>query len=718
MTVSDAGEIPREHGAPVDGRFRPTSLLNPETDVSNPFFTPSPLPFSAPDFQRVKSDDYVPAFEAGMKQQLEQIEAIASSSEKPTFDNTLTAMEKSGEILRRVNNVFFNMTSAHTNDVIQGIQKEMAPRLAAHSDNIRLNRRLFSRIRELHERKQMLQLSPEQQQLLKEQYEDFVRAGAELTDEQQTQLRAMNEELSSLTTQFQDNLLDVTRERAVIVDRVEDLDGMDPADIAAAAEAAKSRGLEGKYLLAITNTTRQPTLISLKNRDLRRRLFEVSANRAIGENKGIDNRPLVLRMAKLRADRARILGFPNHAAWQLQPQMAHNPEVAAKMLTDLIPALLQKTKEESAEILAAMVADGAGSDLQPWDWEYYAEKVRKALYDIDEAAARPYFELNQVLQDGVFFTMNRLYGITFRERTDLPVYHPDVRVFDVLEENGEPIGLFYADYLHRESKRGGAWMSSFVDQSGLLNEKPVIVNVMNIPRPAPGEPVLLSFDHVTTMFHEMGHGVHGLFSKVQYPTLSGTSVPRDFVEFPSTFKEDWAIQPEVLRNYAKHYQTRETIPAELLEKLLRARRFNQGFETLEYVAAALLDLKWHTLSSDQIPSDVEAFEEAALKSFGILNPLIPPRYRSSYFAHIWSGGYSASYYAYMWSEVLAADAFAYQLSQGGLTRSNGNAFRDAVLSRGYSRDPMQMYRSFRGKEPSVEGLLIRRGLTPAKESSR
>lgn len=678
--------------------------------ASNPFFSASSLPLLAPAFDQITTDSYLPAFDFGMKQQLQQMESIAASPTVPDFDNTLTAMEKTGEVLRRVSNVFFNMTSAHTNETIQKIQADVAPRLAAHSDNIRLNRQLFARIDSLRSRQDQLQLTEEQQQLLEKQYKDFVRAGAQLTDEQQMRIRVINEELSSLTTQFQDNLLAVTKERSVVVDDPGELDGLDPSETAAAAETAKTRGHSGKWVLSITNTTRQPALTSLNNRALRQRLWEASANRALGLNGGLDNRPLVLKIAALRAERAAILGYQSHAAYQLQPQMAGNPEAAKKMLTDLVPAILKKNAEEADEIRDAMRQDGVSPEIQPWDWEYYAEKVRKAKYDVDENAVRPYFELNRVLQDGVFFTMNRLYGIEFRERKDLPVYHPDVRVFDVIDEDGSLLGLFYADYLQRDSKRGGAWMSSFVDQSGLLHEKPVIVNVMNIPAPAPGEPVLLSFDHVTTMFHEMGHGVHGLFSAVTYPTLSGTSVPRDFVEFPSTFKEDWAIQPDVLSHYARHHQTGEPIPEELLSRVIKARRFNQGYETREYAAAALLDLAWHSLSADSIPTDVEAFEDAALKACGLYDAAVPPRYRSCFFAHIWSGGYSASYYAYMWSEVLAADAFAHLLTRGGLTRQNGNAFRQAVLSRGHSRKPMKMYVDFRGQEPTVDALLIRRGL--------
>lgn len=677
---------------------------------SNPFFAPSSLPFQAPDFSAIQDDDYQPAFREGMKQQLAEIEAIADQTEAPTFENTIEAMERSGALLTRVEAVFFNMTSAHTNERLQQIQTELAPLLAAHSDNIHLNRKLFRRVKSLYEQRDSLDLSVEQQEVLRQTYDDFVRAGALLNEQQQARIRSLNEQLSTLETKFEEALLAVTKERAVVVDDVGQLDGLSDGQIAAAAEAAAARGLDGQYLLEITNTTRVPILTSLHNRDLRRRLWEASANRALGRSDGIDTRPLVLELAQLRAERAALLGFRTHADYRLAVAMAKSPEAARKMLTDLVPGVVAKVEEEAAQLKAMMRADGIDDELQPWDWEYYAEKVRKEKFDVDENAVKPYFELESVLHNGVFYTMNRLFGISFEERHDLPVYHPDVRVFDVLDSDGSQIGLFYADYFRRDSKRGGAWMSEFVNQSRLLHQKPVIVNCLNIPRPAEGEPTLISFDNVQTLFHEMGHGVHGLFSDCRYPSVAGTNVPRDFVEFPSTFQEDWAIQPEVLRNYARHHETGEPIPQELLDKVIRASKFNQGFETLEYMAAALLDLEWHTLTSDRIPDDVEAFETAALQRIGLAVPAVPPRYRTCYFAHIWPGGYSASYYAYLWSEVLAADAFAHMQNHGGLTRENGRQFRSEVLSQGFSRDPMTSYIEFSGSEPSVEPLLIRRGL--------
>ncbi|MFH5831759.1 M3 family metallopeptidase [Halalkalibaculum sp. DA384] len=677
----------------------------------NPLFAPSPLPFEAPDFDAIDVEHFRPAFEAGMERELEEIESIASNTEPPTFENTIVAMEKSGALLRRTSSVFYNLTSAHTNDEIQEIQKDMAPRLAAHSDNILLNAELYDRVNTLYEKREELDLDEASLKLLEDTHRDFVRAGAQLNEEEKQRMREINERISSLTTQFQENLLDITKERAVLVDDEEQLDGLSEDRIAAAREAAEERGHEEGYLLTITNTTRVPILKELNNRDLRQRVWEASAYRGIGEEGGIDNRPLVLELAGLRAERAELLGYPNHAAYKLEPQTAQTPEAALDMLSDLIPPVIENTEGEAEAIREMMREDGIEGEVKPWDWNYYAEKVRQAEYNIDQSEVRPYFELNRVLQDGVFYTMNRLFGITFEERKDLPVYHPDVRVFDVYDEDGSQIGLFYADYFERESKRGGAWMNSFVSQSHLLDKKPVIVNVMNIPKPAEGEPALISFDNVTTMFHEMGHAVHGLFSDVRYPSQAGTSVPRDFVEFPSTFEEDWAVEPEVLENYAVHYETGQQIPQELLDKVIAARDFNQGFDTQEYLAATMLDLEWHLLESDEIPEDVLSFEEKALEKYGLDMEAVPPRYKSPYFAHIFAGGYSANYYAYIWSEVLAADAFAYMQQEGGLERENGQRFREYILSRGGSRDAMELYKTYRGQEPDVKHLLERRGLS-------
>ena len=679
-------------------------------DDTNPFFAASPLPFHAPDFAAVNVEHFMPAFEEGMRQQLAQMEEIANQSAAPTLENTLIAMERSGDILDRVAPVFFHLSSAHTNDSLQKLEEEIAPKLASHSDNIYLNAKLFQRVETLWNGREKASWSEEQRRLVEKYYENFVRAGARLTADQQARIRAINEELSTLTTQFQNNLLAVTKERSLLIDDVSKLDGLSSSDLSSAKQGATARGQEGKYLLSMQNTTRQPVLTSLKNRDTRKAVWLASANRAIGEAGGIDNRPIVLKLAKLRAERAKLLGYANHAAYTLENQMAENPEAAFKMLKDLVPGVMAKARIESEKILEAMRADGIDGPVEPWDWEYYAERVRARDYSVDESAVKPYFEMESVLQNGVFYAYGKLYGISFRERKDLPVWHPTVRVFDVIDAGGKTIGLFYADYYHRENKRGGAWMDAFVSQSRLREHQPVVVNCMNIPQPAPGTPTLLSLDEVTTMFHELGHGVHGLFSSVEYPLLSGTNVPRDYVEFPSTVHEDWAIDPEILAHYARHYQTGETIPKDLLAKAIAASRFNKGYETLEYMAAALVDLGWHSLTEEQVPSDVESFEKELLKRFGVDFAPVPPRYRSSYFAHVWSGGYSAGYYAYLWSEVLAADAFAAWRERGGLKQSNGEDFRKAILSRGDSRDVMQQYIDFRGQKPTVDALLIRRGL--------
>jgi peptidyl-dipeptidase Dcp len=689
----------------------PTTSANSQAmNQDNPFYHSSKLPFQAPDFAAIKPEHFASAFEAGFKQQLDQVRAIADQVDPPSFDNTLVAMEKSGDILTRVSAVFFNLAGAHTNESIQEIEQAVAPKLARHSDDIYLNKKLFARVESLWNQRQYLKLSEEQQRLLKKTYEDFVRAGARLTEVQQAQVRAINERISTLTTQFQNNLLAVTKERAVMVDDVKQLEGMSDGEIAAAKQAASAKGAEGKYLLAITNTTRQPILTSLKDRELRRKVWMASANRALGENGGIDNQPIVLELAKLRAQRAQLLGYADHASFTLENQMASNPKAAMKMLEDLVPGVVEKVKSEAALISQAMSEDGLTGQPEAWDWEYYAEKVRAKKYQVDETAIKPYFELESVLQNGVFYTYNKLYGMEFKERKDLPVWHPTVRVFDVIGQDGKPIGLFYADYFQRDSKRGGAWMDSLVSQTRLLHQLPVVINVMNIPAPAEGQPALMSLDHVQTMFHELGHGVHGLFSSVEYPSLSGTSVPRDYVEFPSTFHEDWAIEPDILANYARHYQTGEVLPKGLLDKAIAANKFNKGFDSLEYLSAALLDLAWHSLTPDQVPTDVVAFENQALSKFGVDLAAVPPRYRTSYFAHVWSGGYSAGYYAYLWSEVLAADAYAFMKESGGATPDNGRAFREKVLSRGGSREVMQQYIDFRGQEPGVEALLIRRGL--------
>lgn len=687
-----------------------TACKDPSRMASNPFYSPSSLPFEAPDFDAIEVNHFRDAFLDGMEFQIEEIEAIASNSEDPNFENTIIAMARSGELLNRTQRVFSNLSSAHTNEQIQQLQTEFAPLFAAHSDNIWLNRDLFERVVTLNERKDELNLDNASVKLIEDTHRNFVRAGAMLTDDEQIRMREINERMSTLTTQFQENLLALTRERAVVIEDVDRLDGLTADRIAAAKEAAESRGHEGKYLLNITNTTRVPILTSLNDRELRREVWEASSYRGVGQNGGIDNRPIALELSGLRAERAALLGYRNFATFALEPQTAQSPENVLSMLSNLIPAVVSNTEAEAELITRMMREEGIEGEVQAWDWEYYAEKVRKAEYDIDESEVRPYFELNRVLEDGVFYAMNRLYGISFEERFDLPVYHPEVRTFDVFDHDGSQLGLFYADYFSRDSKRGGAWMSSFVSQSHLLGQRPVIVNVLNITPPAEGEPALISFSNVTTLFHEMGHAVHGLFSDVEYPSHSGTSVPRDFVEFPSTFEEDWAIHPEVLQNYAIHHETGVQIPQDLLDRVIAARDFNQGFNTYEYLGATMVDMEWHLLQSGEMPDDVEVFENESLMKHNLGWHAVPPRYKSAYFSHIFSGGYSANYYAYIWSEILAADAFAYMRENGGLTRENGDHYRKNILSRGGSDDAMTLYRQYRGGDPDVTHLVARRGL--------
>ncbi|SEI11381.1 peptidyl-dipeptidase Dcp [Rheinheimera pacifica] len=682
----------------------------PVADVTstNPLFAKSMLQYEAPNFTEIKDEHFLPAFEEGMKQHMTEVQAIASNPEPATFENTLVALEKSGELLTRVSRVFYNLAGSDSNPERRSIQSELAPKMAAHSDNINLNPQLFARIKNLYQQRNELKLDSESVRLIEVYYERFVRAGAQLTEEQKTAIRALNEEHSKLTNQFSQNLLAETKKIAVIVDTKEELEGLSDSDITAAAKAAADAGHDGKYLLSITNTTRQPVLSQLSNRELRKRVWEASANRA--QSGETDNRPLVARLAQLRAERAKLLGYDNWASYGLEAQMAKTPQAVFDMLGSMVPAVIANTNQEAAAIQEMIKQKGGDFELAPWDWEYYAEFVRQAKFDLDENEVKQYFEFNRVLKDGVFFTMNRLYGVTFKPRPDLPTYHPDVDAYELFDADGTSLAIFYADYFAREGKRGGAWMSSFVGQSHLTGQKPVVVNVMNIPKAPEGQPTLVSYDHVTTIFHELGHGLHGMLSDVKYPTLAGTSVSRDFVEFPSTFEEDWAAHPEVIANYAKHYETGEPIPAELLQKVMNSRSFNQGFDTLEYMSAALLDMEWHSLSADEPLQDVNAFEAAALKKHGVDLAAVPPRYKSTFFSHSMGGGYSAGYYAYMWSEILAADAYAYVQQQGGLKLENGQNYRKNILSVGNSRPPMESYKAFRGQEPTTDALLIRRGL--------
>lgn len=679
-----------------------------ELAQSNPLMSVSTLQYEAPNFAEIKDSQFLPAFEEGIKQQITEVMAIANNPAPATFENTFVALEKSGELLTRVSRIFYNLVGSNSNPQRREIQSELAPKMAAHSDNINLNPQLFARIKSVYNQRNELKLNAESVRLIEVYYERFVRAGAQLTDEQKTAIRALNEEHSTLTNQFAQNLLAETKNIAVVVDNKAELDGLSASQITAAALAATEAGHEGKYLLGLTNTTRQPILSQLTNRELRKKIWQASANR--NQTGSTDNRPIVARLAQLRAERARLLGYDSWASYGLESQMAKTPQAVFDMLGAMVPAVVANTNTEAAAISAMMKQTGADFELEPWDWEFYSELVRKARYDLDENEVKPYFEFERVLKDGVFYTFNRLYGVTFKPRPDLPTYHPDVKAYELFDTDGSSLAIFYADYFARDGKRGGAWMSSFVGQSKLLGQKPVVVNVMNIPKAPDGEPTLVSYDNVTTMFHELGHGLHGMFSNVNYPTLAGTSVSRDFVEFPSTFQEDWAAHPEVIANYAKHYQTGEPIPAELLAKVIKSRSFNQGFDTLEYLSAALLDMEWHSLSADEPLQDVNAFEAAALKKHGITLAAVPPRYKSTFFSHSMGGGYSAGYYAYMWSEILAADAFAYVQQQGGLKLENGQNHRKNILAVGNSRLPMESYKAFRGQEPTTDALLIRRGL--------
>ena len=685
-----------------------TEQLTPD----NPFAKPSELPHGLPPFDRITEEHYSPAFEAGLAEHAAEIDAIATDAEPPSFDNTIVALERSGRLLSRVSSVFFNLTSSDTNAALQDLQADIAPKLAAHHDAIHLNPKLYARVRELYERRAELALDEESAWLLERVHTDFERAGAGLPEADQQRLRRLNEELSTLSTRFQENLLRDTNDLAVLVDSAQELAGLSADGIASAAEAATSRGEQGKYLLTLNLPTSQPLLASLENRELRRRLFMASTSRGNRGNDN-DNTAVLRRIAALRAERAALLGYPHHAAYVISDETARTSEAAVGLLERLAPAAVVNAQRDAGELQRYLEQDVPGASLEPWDWAFYGERVRKARYDVDDATLRPYFELNRVLRDGVFFAAGKLYGLTFTERDDLPKYHPEVRVFEVFDADGSPLGLFLGDYYTRDSKRGGAWMNTFADQSDLLGERPVVVNNLNISRPPEGEPTLLSFDEVVTAFHEFGHALHALLSAVRYPTFSGTNVPRDFVEYPSQVNEMWMLWPEVLANYAKHHQTGEPLPQRLVERLEESAQYGQGHATTEYLAAALLDQAWHGISTDDDIEDVARFEAAALEKMGIAMRTVPPRYRSTYFAHVFSGGYSAGYYSYIWSEVLDADTVEWFKQNGGLTRDNGDHFRRELLSRGGSLDSMIAFRTFRGRDPEIAPLLKRRGLTGA-----
>ncbi len=682
--------------------------------AGNPLMVASTLPYQYPPFDLIRDEHFAPAFETGMREQLREIDAIAGDTAPASFDNTVVAMERSGALLNRVSAVFYNLAASNTNPQIQTVQAEMAPRLAAHNDTILLNPALFARVESLYAGRTALGLDAESLRLLELLRRDFVRAGAQLAADKQAQLRSINAELSALTTRFQQNLLKDTNDSAVVLDSVADLDGLGADGIAAAAEAAKARGLEGKWVLGLQLPTVQPALSSLTKRAVRERIYKASIQRGNNGNDA-DNKATLLRIVELRARRAGLLGYADHASFVLEESTALTRQAVNQMLARLTPAAVANVKVEAADLQQLIDEQGGGFRLAPWDWAFYAEQLRKQRYAFDESQLRPYLEMEHVLRDGVFYMAGRLYGLTFTERKDLPVYQPDVRVFEVRDADGSVLGLFLADYFARASKRGGAWMNSFVQQTGLLGTRAVLVNNLNVPKPPAGEPVLLTFDEANTMFHEFGHALHGLFSNVKYPYFSGTSVPRDFVEYPSQVHEMWVTDPEVLGNYARHYQTGEPMPQALADKVLAAQKFNQGFTTTEYLGATLLDQAWHQLAPGTLIDDAMVFEAAALKSAGVQIDSVLPRYRSTYFSHIFAGGYSAGYYAYIWSEVLDADSVEWFKQNGGLQRENGEHFRQTLLSRGNSIDPMAQFRAFVGRDPRIEPLLERRGLNKASK---
>ncbi len=675
---------------------------------ANPFFAKSALPFQAPPFDKIKDADYQPAIDAGMALQIREIDAITADPAPPTFDNTVVAMERSGQLLNRVMLVFNCVTGANTNDALQKVQDFEAPRLAAHQDAIYLNAPLFARIKSVYDRRASLHLDPESLRLVEYDYQQFVKAGANLSDADKAKLKELNQEEASLQNDFTTRLLAAAKAGAYSTADKSALDGSSDAQLAAAALAAQGRKLQG-WLIPLQNTTQQPALDYLSRRDTRKAIFDNSWNRA-ERGDANDTRAIIARLAQLRAQKAALLGYPSYAAWDLTDQMAKTPEAAKQFLDALVPASTARAAAEAHDIQSLIDAQHGGFTLQPWDWEFYAQQVRKARYDLDEAQVKPYFELNNVLQNGVFYAAHQLYGLTFKERKDIPVYQQDVRVFEVFDADSKPLALWYCDYFKRDNKNGGAWMDVLVNQSRLLGQLPVVYNVANFEKPAPGEPALLSFDDVTTMFHEFGHALHGMFADTVYPSISGTQVPRDFVEFPSQFNEHWASYPAVFEHYARHYKTGAPMPAELRARLEKSKTFNQGYDFTEILAASELDLQWHTLPAAAPLQNPDTFETEALQRTHLNRSDRPPRYRSSYFLHIWSNGYAAGYYAYSWSEMLDDDAYQWFLDHGGMTRANGDRFRRMVLSRGNTQDLETMYEAWLGGKPSIEPMLKFRGL--------
>jgi peptidyl-dipeptidase Dcp len=679
---------------------------------ANPFYAPSTLPFHAPPFDRIKDEDYQPAIEAGMAQQLAEIRRIANNPAPPTLANTFAAMEKSGRLLDRALAAFRGVSEANTNPILQSAKTALAPKSAAHQDAIHLNKKLFDRIAAVYARRGTLGLDPESLRLVEVTYDEFVHAGAKLSDADKAQLKKLNEEASTLSNDFSTRLLEATKAAAFATPSRAALAGLSEAQVSAAAQAAQSRKAEG-YVTPLQNTTQQPALASLSVRETREAIFQNSWNRT-ERGDGNDTRAAIARLAQIRAQRAKLLGYSSHAAWKLEDQMAKTPQAALEFMDALVPVATAKAAGEAADIQAVIDAQnrGLGFALQPWDWNFYAEQVRKAKYDLDDTEVKPYFELDNVLENGVFYTANQLYGIRFKERKDIPVYHPDVRVFEVIDADGKPLALFYCDYFKRDNKNGGAWMSSFVRESKLLADLPVVYNVANLPKPAAGEPALITFDDVTTMFHEFGHALHGMFADTRYPTLSGTNTARDFVEFPSQFNEHWAIYPAVFNHFARHYKTGAAMPEALVEKIKKAKNFNEGYALTEVLAAAELDMQWHVLPASAPLQDPDEFERQALAKTHLDVGAVPPRYRSSYFSHIWASGYSAGYYAYIWTQMLNDDAYQWFDDHGGLSRENGDRFRRMILSRGNTEDLAALYLEWRGKPPTIDAMMKYRGLRP------
>tara|TARA_R110002050_G_scaffold56512_4_gene127195 strand:- start:2431 stop:4554 length:2124 start_codon:yes stop_codon:yes gene_type:complete len=670
----------------------------------NPLLVESKLPYFAPDFTNITNAHFKPALEQGISEQEKAINNIANNTESATFENTVLALEKSGLLLERVQNVFYGLTGAHTNDTLQVVQEEMAPKFSELQDALYLNDKLFQKVKALYTKKETLGLDAESLKLLENYFEDFEKAGANLTPEDKETLKGYNAKLASLINSFNTTLLEANNAGALVFTDKEALAGLSTAEL----KALENKKGEG-WKIPLQNTTQQPLLQSLEKRATREKIFRTAWNRTDCSKN--DTKAIISEIAELRAKKGALLGFANYAEWSLQKTMAETPEHVFKMFNGLIPAATAKAKREAVEIQEMIKSKGEGFTLEAWDWNRYAEMVRKVKYDLDENQIKPYFEMKTVLEKGVFYAAERLYGITFKERKDIPTYHEDVLVYELFEENGEALGLFYADYFARPSKRGGAWMSNFVTQSKLYNKKPVIYNVCNYAKPAEGEPALLTYDEVETMFHEFGHALHGFFADQQYPSLSGTAVARDFVEFPSQFNENWALHTEILKNYAVHYQTGEPLPQQLIDKIKKSGTFNQGYSLAENLAASNLDMQWHIIASDTKITDANAFEKEALHATKLdVVSAVPPRYRSTYFAHIFGSGYAAGYYSYLWTEMLHHDAYNWFENNGGLTRKNGQRFRDMVLSRGNTLDPEKMYRDWRGSDPKIEPMLKARGL--------